>query len=209
MKYKGRSHSQNGYKLIVVIVLLSIFQTCLGNPDRSVYLGLDVGYSSANYHRVNLHGGFVPKSIRDTGISPKLTLGIDFVRWFGFEVDVVYFQKPLFQGLGLMLRPQKVKHNLVYGALKLGIPFPHGILIYGKVGYGYIARNGFTIDYYRLFTPLKAGEFGDFVFSLGMNYQVAHHWVLDLTWVNAPAKATAQLPASNYFGLGFVYKFYF
>ncbi len=197
--------------LIAILFCVGVSQTCFANSGRGVYLGIDVGYSSANYHTIHPNVAFTPNSIRDTGISPKLSLGLDFNRYVGVEVNAIYFQRPLFEGVGLHSVALKVKQNLVYFALKLSAPLFRGFALYGKIGYGYIVRGDITF-YNRdgqFLTPLVAGEFSETFYSLGVNYEVARHWILGLTWVNAPPKASVQLPASNYFGLGAAYKFYF
>lgn len=184
-------------------------QFCLANADRGIYIGLDVGYSAANYHKVKLVGGFKPSSIRDSGVAPRLFLGIDVNRYVGAEMNIIYFQKPLFTGLGYTLSARKTKHNLVYFALKLSLPLPRGVAVYGKAGIGYIVRDGFNVWYYRVVNSLKSGEFCRPFYSLGINYRVAHHWILDFTWVNSPPRGSEQFPVSNFFGVGAMYKFYF
>lgn len=198
------------YKIISLLLLLLLLSTkafskisfvshLVKNP---LYISVLAGYSAVNYNNSLLRGGAQASSIKDSGLAPKVALGIDFTRFFGFEIGIIYFQKPTFYGLHGS--PFIIKNNVFYFAGKLMWPIDHIFTIYAKGGYGWVARDGINMG---SIVALRAGNFDDFVYGFGATCAITSHWLLDATWMQALARHNSQLPASNYLGAGINYHF--
>lgn len=194
-----------------MLLLIFICPVASASGDHGVYLGVDVGYSNANYETVQLAYGYTFRSVDDSGLAPQFTFGYRFNRIAGLELSVIYFHKIIFHGVGVHPeRYDKLKHNLVYLAGKFLVPVYKGFGVYVKAGVGYVVRDRImygTIGARQDLFLLKEGEFIRPVYGLGLNYQVTEHWILDATWVGSPEKESDQLPSSNFFGAGASYLF--
>ena len=198
------------YYCIGIAGFLLALSTCtlaLAGTPRGFYLGLNAGYGATNYHRIKLIGGFQAKTIYDTGISPKISFGYALNRYVAAELGIIFFQKPHFKGIGFdPQRMFKIKHNAVYLVGKFSLPIS-AFSAYIKYGYGYVVRDAVIIKFNGPIKALKGGEFASFMYGVGMNYYFTSHWILDASWMKAPPKLADQLPASNYYSLGAMYKF--
>lgn len=194
--------------ILACLLFLCPYSYAFAHTDRGFVVGLDVGYGVVDYSGVTLTGGFQPTRIRDTGIAPKIAIGYEFNPYFGLGVSVIYFLKPVFEGLGETKITGKMKHNLVALWMKPSLPLFHQFSLYGQFGVGYIVRDSLKVRRgMSNINAIQGGEFGCWVYGLGVSYRVATHWLLDLTWIQAPASLSRQIPAANYYGVGAAYKF--
>lgn len=168
------------------------------------YVGLQAGYSDAHYQDVTLLVGSQPSSVDSTGLAPLLMTGYDFDRYAAAEWGVLYMAKPILYGVGYDNGSTEFKNNLVYVAGKFSLPITMAWDLYAKLGLGYIVRDDFIVNGQ---TALYGGEFVRPVYGLGMTYHVTTHWSLEASWMQVPQNLSIQLPESDFFGIGFSYRF--
>lgn len=129
--------------------------------QKGFYLGLNVGYSSIDYHRETFDI-YRPISIHASGLSPKVSFGYEINRYLGVELAVIYLNKPYFTFDGDLNGTHKIKQNVVYLVGKFSLPIKK-FSLYVKCGYGYVVRDAVIIQYTHQTTVLRSGEFSTFV----------------------------------------------
>jgi hypothetical protein len=176
---------------------------------KPAYFSALFGYSEVNYTNDILRNGIRATKILNGGTAVKVSLGYDFARYFGGEFGVIYFQKPRFRGvsglseLGL---PDTVivKNNVVYLAGKFNLFFTKHFFATAKAGIGYVARSGIAVNGV---VGLKESEIVRPVYGAGIGWLLTPHWALEANWLQAAASRGDQLPTSNFYGVGFQYRF--
>lgn len=173
-------------------------------PPKPAYFSALFGYSSVNYTNSILQNGITAKSITGTGTGIKVALGYDFARLYGAEFGIIYFNKPAFRGISGLNEDKTIKNNVIYLAAKLNLPLGSHFFATGKAGIGYVARNGIVVNGV---TALKEGELARPVYGAGLGWIINPRWVIESNWIQAAPSHNDQLPASNYYGIGFQYRF--
>lgn len=203
----------NRHVILGAVATLTLFtaQSALAGqavqvPNRGLYLGFQVGYSTVNYSTHIFTHGVTASSVNDSGQAVHVFLGYNFNRYFATELGIIYFKKPIFKNVtGATHTRIKIKNNIVYLVGKLNIPVCERFHIYAKLGVGYVVRNGIKSNNQWV---LKEGQLVRPVYGVGASYQVARRWIISAGWMQAAGDSGEQLPASNFYGLGVAYRFY-
>lgn len=174
------------------------------NHVTSFYLGALVGWSSANYNQYLLILSKAPATITDTGYATAFQIGYRVNAKLAAEMCAIYFQRIVITNKYTRRKSDgRFRNNMVYLVGKLSFPPAQNLKFFIKGGLGYIARSSVS---YRGIT-VTGGELVRPVYGAGMNWRMANHWDLELTFMQARELATKQLPTSNYLGLGAHYLF--
>ncbi len=201
---------------ISVAILLAVFSfaALAGGPavapayppfPRGLYFGAQAGYGSVHYTNTTLPAGFGATQIRNSGFTPRVYLGYDFLPYLGVELTVVYMEKPEFTGIAGTRGTQIIRNNIIALFLKAGYVVMPRWRVYIKIGPGYVAREG--IKSTLGVTVLSDREIFRPVYGVGTDVQVYKRWYADVTWIQAAPSHRDRLPATNFIGAGVYFKF--
>jgi len=161
------------------------------------------GASIYNFKISDLEHGFFARNIHSSGMAYHLSLGYQIFSRLGVEFGVAWLKHPDIQGLTPGNRDYTFKNNMVYLAGTFNFPIIFGLKLFGLGGVGYVTRSivrskfGIAVDSALFFRP---------VYGAGVLWQVFKHWALVGSWLQMPG--VTKQPSSNFFGLGFRYRFY-
>lgn len=171
---------------------------------RGFYLGAEFGQSSVDY-RKSLWPSTISNNIsniKTTGFSEHITAGLIINPYIAGELTVNYIAKPSIQFN--QSKAKKFKNNIIALLLRTQIAVYKNLYAMAKLGIGYVAREGLNDPQGNRLLVDK--EYFRPVYNLGMDWRITAHWDLTASWLQAAGLSSAKLPATNFIGAGFYYR---
>lgn len=171
---------------------------------RGFYLGAEFGSSSVNYKTSlwTAKQAATIQSIKTSGFSEHITAGLIVSPYLATELTVNYIQKP--QVTFKNNTKKHFKNNVIALMLRANLPITNQLYIMSKLGFGYVAREGLNgVNGEHL---LDDNEYFRPVYSLGVDWRLTPHWDATASWQQAAGMQHVKLPATNFFGAGFYYR---
>lgn len=174
------------------------------------YLGAEFGSSFVDYKKSQFNATEAAniQSIKSSGFSEHINAGFIFNKYFNGELMVNYVFKPTFyfkSGPDKTTK-QHFRNNIIALLARANIPlFSPRWLLMSKLGFGYVARQG-LIDPTRKQKLLRDQEYFRPVYSLGIDWRISQHWDMTASWLQAAPLSSAKLPATQFVGAGFYYR---
>lgn len=173
---------------------------------RGFYLGAEFGHSSVDYKKSlwNSTDAATIDSIKTSGFSEHITAGLIFSTYLAGELTVNYVEKPVVSFNNHT--SSKFRNNIVALMLRGSIPVlpSQRLLIMPKLGFGYVAREGLAAPDGKVL--LKDNEYFRPVYSVGLDWRLTPHWDMTASWLQAAPHSSVKLPATNFIGAGFYYR---
>lgn len=169
-----------------------------------LYLGAEAGYSIADYSNGDMAGGYTATSFQNGGLGAHPFLGYQFNPNWAAEFAVFYMSRPAVNGIPTPGVTVKLRHNVVGLYLK-GIYHPRtDWSLFIKGGLGYTARSQISVG---ATTVLPEGLFFCPLLSLGVAYEFAKQWFVDVSANFMFENSGDQLPMAQFYGVGIAYAF--
>lgn len=198
------------YKKVLYISILSfglssfafaddvIDDNSTSNFNPGIYFGGQLGMSDMHYGSQYMVSGNAVDNIK---FAWRACAGYAFSQFISAELGYDYYGRPNFKAAD-----GNTQNILQYGAdlfAKASLPLDYGFGLYVKGGLAWVHRSA-----------LHSNE-GDFaekrensritpVGALGLNYWFAPNIAVDLSW--AKTMTISDLPTTDFFGLGIIYK---
>ncbi|OGT55066.1 MAG: hypothetical protein A3F17_08210 [Gammaproteobacteria bacterium RIFCSPHIGHO2_12_FULL_41_15] len=182
---------------------MGFFLPLYGFSHHGFYVGGLMGFGSVDYSNYSFPTQRRSTLIKDAGFAPAIQMGYDFTRITALEFGAIYFRKVVFYHL----TPQnnaRFKNNVAYLVSKINFLHHATMHFFVKGGLGYVVRNAVIVDCAAV---VSGGGILRPIYGAGVHWQLATHWDLEMTWLQAAKQVTTQLPFSNFLGLGVHYDF--
>ncbi len=181
--------------------------------ENPAYVELQSQFSTIDYKLSFLTNGVTARSIVRGGINFHLDIGYQFTNAVAAELGILWAYWPRYQGVlpppgsrgrGEVPQNYRVKHNVLYLALKYGFSLSPRWEIYGKAGVGSVARDGFVLARIH---EINSRLFATPVLGAGVLYRINARWCIDASLMEALPQSAQNLPAAFFVGIGARYQF--
>jgi len=197
-------------KIIFALSFIFVANTAMAySVENPAYVDIQPFISVINYKLSYLKGGVTASGVTTTGVNFHVAIGYDFTSHLAAELGMLWAFWPIYKNVLpkplSILKPvnKRVKNNVLYLAGKFGWSIWR-FQMYAKGGISSVARQGFFVGKVKILTSRLIVTP---IVGVGTLFQITPHWSLDVTWFHVFPRSNYQLPASNFFAFGGMYRF--